>query len=122
MICRLFGATLASVAVVFASTQHPIVTAAPAESPADLGRSVFVENRGLTDPAVRFVARGPASIPVFFTEREVRFVLSRDGERAAVGLELVGAAPSRIDGRVPTHTTVTHIGDTRRRPHRAIAK
>lgn len=61
---------------------------------------VFVENRGQSHPMVRFQSAG-GGVPIFFTGRDVRMVLTRGEVSTALAIELVGAAPSAIEpGRV----------------------
>lgn len=70
--------------------------------------ALFVENRGQTHASVRYLSSG-TGVPIFFTDRDVRLVLGRDGTRTAIALELIGARASRIEGRGRTGATVNYL-------------
>ena len=66
----------------------------------------FIANAGQTDGAVSAHSVGVASaMSLFFTHRDVRLVLSRDGVRTAVTMTLVDSQASRVEllGRTAGH-------------------
>jgi hypothetical protein len=83
----------------------------PASSPSSSWGTLpvsFVENRGQIDASVRFAGTGGA-IPIFFTDRDVRLVLSRGDTRTTVILEMVDARPTGIVGGRPTGGRVNYL-------------
>jgi hypothetical protein len=85
-----------SVSARTASIGSAAAAASPATIPAygDLSTS-FIQNHGQAPSEVRFLS-ATGGAPIFFTDRDVRLVLARDGRRAALFLEFVGARDAHL--------------------------